>query len=56
VASSGNGHRDPNLLPDLDSLARNLKTQKEAGFLASDIDVPNFADLSLVKEAAVRIK
>ena len=49
-------YRDPNFLPDLDSLARNLRVQKEAGFLSADIDVPKFADLSLVKEAAARLR
>ena len=48
-------YRDPNDLPDLAALQRNLKTQKEAGFLKIDIDVKKFADLSLVKEAGRRV-
>lgn len=48
-------YRDPNDLPDLAALARNLKTQKEAGFLKIDIDPNKYADLSLVKEAGKRV-
>ena len=48
-------YRDPNDLPDLAALQRNLKTQKEAGFLKIDIDVKKYADLSLVKEAGRRV-
>jgi len=48
--------RDPDNIPNLKALQSNLKTQKEAGFLNIDIDVAQFADLSLVKEAAARIK
>jgi sulfonate transport system substrate-binding protein len=48
-------YRDPNLLPDLDRLAANLQTQREAGFLKAQIDVAKFADLSMVREAAQRI-
>jgi sulfonate transport system substrate-binding protein len=48
--------RDPDNRPNLPALQSNLKMQKEAGFLAIDIDVANFADLSLVDEAAQRLK
>jgi sulfonate transport system substrate-binding protein len=48
-------YRDPNDLPDLAALQRNLKVQKEAGFLKIDIDVKKYADLSLVKEAGKRV-
>jgi ABC-type nitrate/sulfonate/bicarbonate transport system substrate-binding protein len=48
-------YRNPNDIPDLEALARNLKAQKEAGFLKIDIDVDKFVDLSLVKEAGKRV-
>ena len=48
--------RDPDNIPNLKALQSNLKTQKEAGFLNIDIDVTQFADLSLVEEAAKRLK
>ena len=49
-------YRNPDNVPDLKALQRNLKTQKEAGFLAIDIDVAKFADLSIVEEAAKRVR
>jgi len=49
-------YRDPNDMPDLAALQRNLQVQKEAGFLKIDIDVKKFADLSLVEEAGKRVK
>lgn len=48
-------YRDPNDMPDLAALQRNIDTQKEAGFLKADIDVKKFADLSLVETAAKRV-
>jgi sulfonate transport system substrate-binding protein len=52
----GDFYRDPKGLPNLDALQSNLKTQKELGFLTRSIDVKKYADLSLVKEAAARVK
>jgi sulfonate transport system substrate-binding protein len=48
--------RDPNLVPDLDALQRNVDTTQELGFVKKKIDVKKYADLSLVKEAAARLK
>ena len=48
--------RDPDGLPNLVDLQRNIKVQKSLGLIKADIDVPKFADLSLVKEAAKRLK
>jgi sulfonate transport system substrate-binding protein len=48
-------YRDPDDRPNLEAVARNLRTQKEAGFLDIDIDVAKYADLSLVEEAARRL-
>jgi len=48
--------RDPNLLPDLAALQRNLDTQLELGFLKARVDVQVHVDLSIVKEAAALVK
>jgi sulfonate transport system substrate-binding protein len=52
----GDFYRDPKGLPNLEALQNNLKTQKELGFLKTDIDVKKYADLSLAEEAAARVK
>lgn len=49
-------YHDPNDLPDIAALQRNFATQKEAGFLKINIDAKKYADLSLVREAAKRLK
>jgi sulfonate transport system substrate-binding protein len=56
VFTSKDYYRDPNLLPNLDSLQQNINMQRELGFLKADLDVKKYADLSLVKEAARRLK
>ena len=42
-------------MPDLDSLQSNIRTQVEFGFLKADLDIRQYADLSLIKEAAMRL-
>jgi sulfonate transport system substrate-binding protein len=49
-------YRDPNMLPNLGALQANIDTQKQLGFLKSDFDVKKYADLSIVGEAAQRLK
>jgi NitT/TauT family transport system substrate-binding protein len=49
-------YRDPNLLPNLKALQSNVNLTRELGFVKIDIDVPKFADLSFVEEAAKRLK
>ena len=49
-------YRDPNLMPDLDALQRNVDTMQELGFVKKKIDIKKYADLSLVEEAAKRLK
>ncbi len=51
----GDYYRDANAIPDLDSLQSNIKTQVEFGFLKADLDIRQYADLSLVKDAATRL-
>jgi len=49
-------YRDPNGMPNLDALQSNLQKQKEVGFLKDDISVRKYADVSLVQEAANRLR
>jgi sulfonate transport system substrate-binding protein len=49
-------YRDPNGLPNLNALQNNLNQQKEVGFLKEAIDVKKYSDLSMVEEAAKRLK
>ncbi|HEY1505889.1 MAG TPA: ABC transporter substrate-binding protein [Stellaceae bacterium] len=48
-------YRDPSGVPNLAALQSNLDTQKQLGFLKTDIDVKRHADLSLVEEAVKRL-
>jgi sulfonate transport system substrate-binding protein len=48
--------RDPNMRPNLEALQANIATQKQLGFIKSDIDVKKYADLSIVEEAVQRLK
>jgi sulfonate transport system substrate-binding protein len=49
-------YRDPDGRPDLAKLQRNIAAARALGFIKGDIEVARFADLSLVAEAAQRIK
>ena len=49
-------YRDPHMLPDLTALQRNVDTVRDLGFVKKHIDIKAHADLSLVQEAAKRIK
>jgi sulfonate transport system substrate-binding protein len=49
-------YRDPNGMPNLGALQGNLQKQKQVGFLKEDIDVKKYSDLSMVEEAAKRLK
>jgi sulfonate transport system substrate-binding protein len=49
-------YRNPNLLPNLDALQRNVDTAQELGFVRTRLDVKAHSDLSLVEEAARRLK
>jgi len=49
-------YHDPNMLPNLDALATNVAMMKDLGFVKSTIDVKKHSDLSIVKEAAARLK
>jgi sulfonate transport system substrate-binding protein len=49
-------YRDPNMLPDLAALQRNVDLTKELGYAQSSFDVKAYSDLSMVEEAAKRLK
>jgi NitT/TauT family transport system substrate-binding protein len=49
-------YRDPNGLPDLEALQRNVNTVAELGFFKSSFQVKPYADLSIVQEAAKRLQ
>lgn len=49
-------YRDPDGKPDLDALRRNVEMTKELGFFNGSINMQKHADLSLVEEAAKRLK
>ena len=49
-------YRDPNGVPDVAMMQHNIDTVYKLGFIKSPLDAGKFFDLSLVKEAAARIK
>jgi sulfonate transport system substrate-binding protein len=49
-------YRDPNGVPDLQVLQHNIDDVHKLGFIKQPLEVAKFADLSMVKEAAARIK
>jgi ABC-type nitrate/sulfonate/bicarbonate transport system substrate-binding protein len=54
--TSADHYRDPQGLPDLEVLQKNMETQRELGFLKAPIEVKKHADLSLIKEAGARLE
>jgi NitT/TauT family transport system substrate-binding protein len=49
-------YRDPNGLPDLAALQRNIDTIRDLGIISKTFDVKEHVDLSLLQEAAKRLK
>jgi sulfonate transport system substrate-binding protein len=49
-------YRDPNLIPNLEALQRNVDVVKDLGFVKKRVDISKHADFSLVKEALARLK
>ena len=49
-------YRDPNMIPDLDALQKNLDMTKDLGFVRTSIDIRKYTDLSITEEAAKRLK
>jgi NitT/TauT family transport system substrate-binding protein len=48
--------RNRDLMPDLKALQANVNQTRELGFLRAPLDVQKYADLSIVQEAAARLK
>jgi len=53
---NGDYFRDRNLRPNLEALQANINLQQQLGFLKATIDAKKHSDLSLVTEAAKRVK
>ncbi len=49
-------YRNPEMKPDLDALQRNVDMTKNLGFVQSSFDVKTHSDLSLIEDAAKRLK
>jgi sulfonate transport system substrate-binding protein len=49
-------YHDPNMIPNLDALQKNVDLTRELGFTQTSFDVKKYTDLSLVEEAAKRLK
>lgn len=49
-------YRDPNMLPNLEALQRNLDMTTDLGFVKAKVDIKKHVDLSIVQEAAQRLK
>jgi len=47
---------DPNMMPDLAALQRNVDMTKQLGFAQASFDVKAYSDLSMVEEANKRLK
>jgi len=49
-------YRNPDMIPNLDALQSNVNLTHELGFIKAPMDVRKYTDLSLVEEAAKRLK
>ncbi|MGH6776814.1 MAG: ABC transporter substrate-binding protein, partial [Bradyrhizobium sp.] len=49
-------YRDPNMVPDLAALQRNVDTVQQLGFVKKHLDIKSHSDLSLLHEAIARLK
>jgi sulfonate transport system substrate-binding protein len=56
VFTKKDAYRDPNMLPDLAALQRNVDMTRDLNFVRGTIDIKKHADLSLVEEAAKRLR
>lgn len=56
VFTKTDAYRDPNMLPDLAALQSNVDMTAELGYAKSSFNVKQYSDLSMVEEAAKRLK
>jgi sulfonate transport system substrate-binding protein len=54
--TKGDLYHDPNGMPDLDALQNNIAAAHGLGFVPAALDPHKYADLTLVQEAAKRLK
>jgi ABC-type nitrate/sulfonate/bicarbonate transport system substrate-binding protein len=52
----GDYYRDPNMVPNIEALQGAIDLQRELGFIKGPIDVGKHSALSVVREAAARVK
>jgi NitT/TauT family transport system substrate-binding protein len=48
--------RDPNMMPNLNALQSSINITKDLGFIRNSMDIKQYADVSIVEEAAKRLK
>ena len=56
AGQNGDYYRDPNMVPDLKAMQANIDLQHQLGLVKATVDVAKHADLSIVQEAAARLK
>jgi len=56
AGQNGDYYRDPDMKPDLKALQANIDLQHQLGLVKASIDVARHSDLSVIEEAAKRIK
>ena len=56
VFTHKDNYRDPNMMPNLTQLQKNVDLVRDLGYVKQSVDVSKHADLSLVQEAAKRLK
>src|SRR5262249_15405190 len=56
IFTKKDAYSDPNMLPDPAALQRNLDMTRDLNFVRGRIDVKKYTDLSLVEEAAKRLR
>jgi len=56
VFTKTDAYRDPNMIPDLAALQRNVDLTRDLGYARASFDVKAYSDLSMVEEAAKRLK
>jgi ABC-type nitrate/sulfonate/bicarbonate transport system substrate-binding protein len=49
-------YHDPNLMPNLEALQKNVDLTRDLGFTKASFDVKAYSDLSMLEEAAKRLK
>ena len=48
--------RDPDALPDVDAITRNIHAQHDVGLIKADLDASRYVDLGMLKDALARAK